>query len=653
MDLARLRERLAQGVSDALLDEIRSAVNSRVRERGDHREWGLLCEDAGLLPLAFREFQLALRDDPRDEVASLRIALYHAERGETDRATAILEGLLARDPAREEWLSPYVEILREEGLHGRARAAIARAVGAGLPPARANVLLGAPARCASAGAPGTPPVIEEDNDAGTVPIPSEADCVRFLTLFSGREDVHARQWARPGETGGYSPVKEPLTPAVARNHLLGNVTVGVYPIRLDGTATFFALDLDIDRSALERAHGDHALARTLRSSVKEQGIRLLGALRDMGFDPLFEDSGFKGRHLWVFLDTPEPAEVLHAFGRRVLAWQSPQIPPGLHLEFFPKQPARGGKGLGNLIKLPLGVHRRSGRRSLLLDDHGEPYPRPFERLRNVRRASRDTLYAAIDRLKDVSLEGTPSAEPRDEKRPIEAKEGPPPPVRPPAWTEADFEADPRVRHLLSHCPVLAELKRSVDQHRRLTHEEQLVLINTLGHLESGPLAVNYLLSRCVDVGPEKFMKDRLKGNPISCPSIRRKIPHVTRRLACNCPFEFARDRYPTPTLHLLTLPAAEALPASAKPSDDPESLARRYAVAARRREEVEREWTELRKALVAVLRASPDRSLPCEGGRYVLREKEGVEELSFESVPAGVPSMTRRAQEDRNPPVGA
>jgi len=69
------------------------------------------------------------------------------------------------------------------------------------------------------------------------------------------------------------------------------------------------------------------------------------------------------------------------------------------------------------------------------------------------------------------------------------------------------------------------------------------------------------------------MKDRLKGNPVSCPSIRKKIPHVTRRLACNCHFEFAPDRYPTPVLYLLTLPAEKQLPQPAAASDGLVALA--------------------------------------------------------------------------------
>src|SRR5262249_42035941 len=149
-------------------------------------------------------------------------------------------------------------------------------------------------------------------------------------------------------------------------------------------------------------------------------------------------------------------------------------------------------------------------RAALLDDDGQPLPQPLAALRRVVKTPRSVLYAAAQRLKATGTV-TPPTRPQ---QPVEHSEpaGPPPPEPPPAWTEADFQADPRFRHLLQHCPVLAELKRTVDEHRRLSHEEQLVLIHTLGHVEGGPHAVNYLLGQCLDVGPEKLLKDRLKGN---------------------------------------------------------------------------------------------------------------------------------------------
>lgn len=406
-------------------------------------------------------------------------------------------------------------------------------------------------------------------------------------------------------------------------------------MRLDGTVTFFALDLDIDKSALLRARGDPAFAQSLREALQIEGPRLLAVLRELGFSPLFENSGYKGRHFWVFLAEPASADAVHLMGRLFIAAQAPRLPLGMHLEFFPKQASLKGKGLGNLIKLPLGIHRRTGRRSTLLDDRSQPLADQLEALRSAARLPRGALHAAIERLKsqaaelgvsaageqpaaEAPWEGERASEPAAPRRP-----SPPPPA--PIWTEADFEADPRIRHLLAECPVLAELKRHVDEHRRLSHEEQLVLIHSLGHVEGGPQAVNYLLHKCIDVGPEKLMKDRLKGNPVSCPSIRKKIPHITRRVPCSCPFEFAADRYPTPVLHLLTL--KETSPAAAAPATDVAGLAERYGVLDRQRTELERQWQELRAALIRALSLLPERQIACGGGHYRLEEKDGVEDL--------------------------
>ncbi len=543
--LESIRRRVQEACDVQAQSDLREWVLAHRDSRGGHRDLGLLCEQAGLMGLALGEFQLALRDDPEDLLATYHLAQHYRERGDATRALALLERLLGREPAREPWLRLYCEMLVEEGGVPRAATAVDRAVGAGLGAGEAAALRRL-LRVSPEDPRGPPP---ERGARAAEWLPSDADCVRFHTLFSGREGVYARQWAKRGGEGGYSPVHEPLTPSIIRNHLLGTYTVGVYPVRLDATATFFALDLDINKSALQRASGDHAFAQSLRQILQQEGPRLLHALRDLGLAPVFENSGYKGRHYWVFLEQPETAATLHQLGRLLLRWQAPRLPSQLHLEFFPKQAQLSGKGLGNLIKLPLGIHRRTGHRSTLLDDTGTAVPEPFAVLRAVRPLARPALHAVIDRLKGMAIAPAPAAEPTDAAERTAAatalEEGVAPaspatlPAPLPPWTEADFETDVRVRQVLDACPVLAELKRMVDQYRQLSHDEQVVLIHSLGHVEGGPQCVNYLLAKCVDVGPEKFMKSRLKGNPVSCPSIRKKIPHVTRRVACNCAFEFA------------------------------------------------------------------------------------------------------------------
>ncbi|MDY0171014.1 MAG: CRISPR-associated primase-polymerase type A1, partial [Thermoguttaceae bacterium] len=554
------------------------------------------------------------------------------------------------------------------------REVLNRAVAQGYPADKARGLL-----CSAAGEaddePEAAPTGTKKTAAAPEPaplMPTDADCVRFAALFAGREDVYARQWhrAKDGQTG-YTPVHEPLTPAVVRNHLLGTFTAGVYPIRLDQTATWFAVDMDIRRPVLDQARRDAAYARELRDLTRRKGLELLAAMNELGFEPMLENSGYKGRHYWVFLEEPEEAKVLNQCGRLLLAHLQQHVEQEFSLEFFPKQAQRTGKGLGNLIKLPLGVHRRTGYRSVFLDREGNAVKEPLALLQTVRRLPRNALYDAIGRLKrlvgtvpkpETALQTDEDAEDRfgesahrrttlrvvnlpDNRlgessdkydgaaMPATAVAGPAPPDVAPPWTEADFEADPRMRHLLSECPVLAELKSQVAKHRRLSHDEQVVLSHTLGHVPGGPQAVNYLLQQCVDVPADALMQSQLKGNPISCPKIRKRIGHLTRRVKCRCAFPFAPNHYPTPVLHLETLrvePAPATVQAAADRTD-PQMLARRYGVLDRQRREIERQWRQLHDALCQMLHGRPDRSLQCDDGRYELVIEDGVETLVWHS----------------------
>jgi hypothetical protein len=191
--------------------------------------------------------------------------------------------------------------------------------------------------------------------------------------------------------------------------------------------------------------------------------------------------------------------------------------------------------------------------------------------------------------------------------------------------------------MLAGCAVLAAVRRKVEETRRLDNDEQLVLIHTLGHCASGVLAANYLLKRCVDIGPERKLKSPLAGNPMSCPRIRKRIPHITSRVACNCEFPFAPDRYPTPTLHLLSpAPGRERAATPEAGSKTLEQLARRYGLLERRHSDLEAQVRAVRQALVERIRAeTPGREMTCADGRYVLVEKGGLEELVWEPLEAG------------------
>ncbi|MBI2528932.1 MAG: hypothetical protein HYV93_23485 [Candidatus Rokubacteria bacterium] len=609
--LASVAEGARAGSAEALA-RVREAVAARRAERGGHDEWARLCEEAGEFGLALSEYQLAIRDDPDDADALGRLAALYEERGEPEHAVECAERRFRLRPEDIGALGALIDLLIGAGALERAGEVVESARGR-IDPVQVDAVAGRLRTARS--------VLddEEEGDAEEPAAPTDADVVRFAHLFAGRENVYARQWWNQDGRGGYTPVHEPFTFQVARNHLLGNVTVGTYPIRLDGTATFFAVDLDITKRALETARSSVAEARRLRDLVAREARRMLDDLAVLGLPAVLEDSGYKGRHLWVFLEAPEDAAVLRQLGSLLLGACGPTS-PDLHAEFFPKQ-ASTGAGIGNLIKLPLGIHRRTGRWSRIFRADGLAEPAPHAALRQHPRVSREALHAAIAALKRRESGPRPAAP--------EAGEGA---EQAPAWTAADFDTHPEVGHLMGHCPVLVALRDKAEKNRRLTHDEQVVLAHTVGHSGAGVLAVNYLLDRCVDVAPTAALRTPLSGNPMSCAKIRKRIPHVSGSVACNCRFDFAQDHYPTPRLHLRTLdPAALAQPAPrVEPAWDPAERARLLGGLRRRQAELERESKTVEGELLCHLERSGLDILELDEGVFRVRRDGIVAALEWE-----------------------
>lgn len=155
-----------------------------------------------------------------------------------------------------------------------------------------------------------------------------SDVSRFASLFVGRRSDYALQQ----ETGRYRRVGLPLTVDALRGHLLGWHTLGTYLYDERGVCRAVVLDADSDDGLPLLAHVQTRLAAASIVSYLETSRR--------------------GGHLWVFLAALTLASV-------VRRWLLPYCPDGV--EFYPKQD-EGLGGYGSLIRLPLGVHQRTGRR---------------------------------------------------------------------------------------------------------------------------------------------------------------------------------------------------------------------------------------------------------------------------------------------------
>ncbi len=580
-----------------------------------------------------------------------------ADLGRFPEAVKALQGVLHRRPDHLEALEAIVEVASQvPGFLEEAQEAIDRAQESGVP----DPIL-RPWRSLLTRRPAPPEEVPSDWMDPEQPdlelVPEESDLARFLVLFGGREDVHARQWYfAPKDRGGYSPVHEPLTPSVLLRHFLGEVTLGVYPVRLDGTCLFAALDLDIPRVALEAVRTDRALARRIATDLHQTGKAIRDHLESLGFTVIVEDSGYKGRHFWIPFDQPVPVFRL----RDLWVLLMPQLESmiqrqWLSLEWFPKQAGiPGGKGLGNLIKLPLGVHRRSGRRSAFLDRDFKPIAKPFSWLRTIRRTPASLVASVIERLSkeargDASAPGPQEVQPAQETQGIpEPTTLPAPPAPPPPWTEADFDHDRDVSDLLASCPVLKDLVRRGLEHRRLDREERLVLRHTLGHLPSGLLAYNYLHD-LTEGAPADRLVSVLRGNPVSCQKARTRVLGSSGRLCVQCNFPWALQTYPHPLLHLENpdrRPSApqpepdETSPVSSTSDNllttaDLEREVRRFTTMEQRLRALQTNRDALARRLAMLLRGMGDPRVVLPEGTLELVVEQGLEVLAWTPIYGG------------------
>ena len=237
----------------------------------------------------------------------------------------------------------------------------------------------------------------------------------FLSLFRGREDVFARRFesTRTGKSG-YQPCCRnewitgicrkpkikcnecdnrdflPITDEVIRNHLLGrefskksirDFTIGVYPLLMDETCWFLAIDFDKefwmdDVTAFMKTCDKYTVPAILERSR----------------------SG-TGGHVWIFFSEPVKAHLARTLGSFLITEtmdHRPEIGFESYDRFFPSQDTMPQGGFGNLIALPLQKKPREEGNSLFLDKNFTPYEDQWAFLSSIRRMILSEVKTIVD-----------------------------------------------------------------------------------------------------------------------------------------------------------------------------------------------------------------------------------------------------------------
>ena len=241
--------------------------------------------------------------------------------------------------------------------------------------------------------------------------PPQTKIALFRSLFRGREDVWPRRFEslRTGKSG-YAPACAnewrpgvcekprikcavcphrqflPVTDHVIHWHLTGAddagepFTMGVYPMLLDETCHFLAVDFDGKTWAND--------ATAYLSTCARRGVPAA----------LERSRSGNGGHVWLFFDTAVAAGLARRLGALLLTETMdgrPDLGFRSYDRFFPSQDTLPHGGFGNLIALPLqGRSRRSGN-SVFVDTDQRPFADQWAYLSQLGRVPASTAESLV------------------------------------------------------------------------------------------------------------------------------------------------------------------------------------------------------------------------------------------------------------------
>ena len=368
--------------------------------------------------------------------------------------------------------------------------------------------------------------------------PKKAYLDKFMSLFSGREDVFSIQTME-----GYYPVRRPLEVKDVVEHFAGRKTIGIYVMRSDDTVKFAAIDVDIAKNASE----DEEILLSSCKVVAQEVYKLVTA---EGLKAYVEFSGKKGYHIWIFFDAPVPAYKIRYVLKKIV--EKINVPDNLKVEVFPKQDKLNG-GLGNLIKAPLGKHVRTGKWCVFLDEDFRVVNNQLQFLMDIKENKASVLDELFreytqnegelesfseDALSDTSVRkkvrnqsnGSTSAKHMVVSEGNTAKQ------------TTVFESskvlkkvlrnelalkpqDPILERLTNSCFIFSQIVAKAEAIAHVSDDEKDILVGILKHVPNGFELAKKILGKTIDYSEDgmRNLFDKAGSIPLTCEDIKIKV----------------------------------------------------------------------------------------------------------------------------------
>ena len=265
-------------------------------------------------------------------------------------------------------------------------------------------------------------------------------------------------------------------------------------------------------------------------------MKVLGRLGLKGYA---EYSGCRGYHVWIFFTEWIPVRYIHALSQ-IIAEQMQGVQfEEISMEFFPdERKLRAGKA-GQSIKLPMGIHTKSGFRGYFLDEDLQ------------------TVADLSAWMKDIAKFSLPAVKQIIGMHGGQKKENPATLGRE-NILDHDLEGFGKlsavVRTVLEQCNLMCYLCQKARKTGYLSHFERQSVLYVFGHMgEEGKEFLHQIMSYTLNYQyqtTERFL-NKLPGKPVSCVKLREQYRQITAEIGCTCNFKRTKNCYPSPVLHAL------------------------------------------------------------------------------------------------------
>ncbi len=359
----------------------------------------------------------------------------------------------------------------------------------------------------------------------------------FCELFVGREDTYAEEYMAQRRI--VEQKNEPLTEDIVREHLAGARTIGTYVQRPNSTGRYLVIDIDVSKKiVLKYSMESPEFAQHMKQcfQVTAEILNILGRLGLKGYA---EFSGCRGYHIWIFFTEWIPLRYIHALSRILSEQIQGILTEEIGVEYFPdERKIRAGKP-GQSIKLPLGLHLKSGIRGYFLDEN-------LQEVTDLSAWMKDAARFSLSALKRII--GMHSGQKKENPVMHERED----------ILDRDLEGfgklSTEVQIVLERCNLMCYLCQKARKTGYLSHFERQSILYVFGHMgEDGKEFVHQVMAYTLNYQyqtTERFL-NKLPGKPVSCVKLREQYRQITAEIGCTCNFKRTKNCYPSPVLHAL------------------------------------------------------------------------------------------------------